>query len=168
VLLAAAALACQRLKDSRLGRGWAALSADEAAAASSGVNIARSKLLAFTLGAVIAGIAGALFAGIFSYVDTDQSDFTVSAMVLAMVIIGGTGSVRGAIVGALLVAGYNQFALARLGAWVAQVGELSGPELRPLLTALDPRGLSYLCFGLALYAAVLLRTRDRADGPVSG
>jgi branched-chain amino acid transport system permease protein len=163
-LLALIALACQRVATSRLGRSWAAMSADEAAAASSGINIARAKLLAFTLGAVIAGSAGALFASIFSYVDSDQSDFTVSAMVLAMVIIGGTGSVRGAILGALLVAGYNQFAISRLGTWVEQVGQLAGPGLRPLLAALDPRGLSYLFFGLALYVAVLLRTRDRADG----
>jgi branched-chain amino acid transport system permease protein len=163
-LLVVIALACQRVATSRLGRSWAAMSADEVAAASSGVNIAHAKLLAFTLGAVIAGIAGALFASIFSYVDSDQSDFTVSAMVLAMVIIGGTGSVRGAILGALLVAGYNQFAISRLGAWVEQVGQIGGPGLHPLLAALDPRGLSYLFFGLALYIAVLLRTRERAGG----
>jgi len=165
MLLVAIAIASQRIANSRLGRAWAAMSADEAAAASSGVNLARSKLLAFTLGAVVAGIAGALFASIFSYVNTDQSDYTVSAMVLAMVIIGGTGSVRGAIVGALIIAGYNQFAISRLGAWVEQVGQVSGETLRPLIAALDPRGLSYLFFGLALYVAVLLRARERAgDG----
>ena len=123
-------------------------------------------LAAFALslvGAVVAGIAGALSASIFSYVNSDQSDFTVSAMILAMVIIGGTGSVRGAIVGALIIAGYNQLAISRLGAWVAQVGQASGGTLGPLITALDPRGLSYLFFGLALYLAVLLRTRRHAS-----
>jgi len=163
VLLLLIAIAVYRLSRSRLGRAWAAMSADEAAAASSGISPARAKLLAFTLGAVVAGVAGSLFAGIFSYVETNQSDFTITAMVLAMVIIGGTGSVRGAILGALLVAGYNQFAISRLGAWVEQAGKLGGESLRPLIVALDPRGLSYLFFGLALYVAVLLRTRNTSS-----
>jgi branched-chain amino acid transport system permease protein len=167
-LLVVIAIASQRIANSRLGRAWAAMSADAGAAASSGINLARSKLLAFTLGAVVAGIAGALFASIFSYVNTDQSDFTISAMVLAMVIIGGTGSVRGAIIGALIIAGYNQLAISRLGAWVEHVGQVGGEALRPLIAARDPRGLSSLFFGLALYLAVLLRARERAgDGASS-
>ncbi len=102
-------------------------------------------------------MAGALFASIFSYVDSGQSDFTVSAMVLAMVIIGGAGNVRGAIVGALIIAGYNQFGISRLGAWLAEVGQSSGGWLGSLIAALDPRSMSYLFFGLALYLTVLWR-----------
>lgn len=159
LLLLLIATGSQRIATSRLGRAWIAMSADESAAASSGVNVARAKLLAFTIGAMIAGIAGALFAGIFSYVDTGQADFTISAMVLAMVIIGGTGSVRGAILGALVIAGYNQLAISRLGSWFERVSQIRSTNLRPLLAALDPRGLSYLFFGLALYFAVLWRAR---------
>jgi len=160
VLLMVVALASQRLAHSRIGRAWAAMSADETAAASSGVSVARAKLLAFVLGATVAGITGALFASIFSYVDTGQSDFTVSAMVLAMVIIGGAGSVRGAIIGALIIAGYNQFGVSRLGAWLAQAGQASGAWFGPLVAAIDPRSMSYLFFGLALYFTVLFRARD--------
>ncbi|MFL5802037.1 MAG: ABC transporter permease [Roseiflexaceae bacterium] len=159
-LLMVVALASQRLAHSRIGRAWAAMSADETAAASSGVSVARAKLLAFVLGATVAGITGALFASIFSYVDTGQSDFTVSAMVLAMVIIGGAGSVRGAIIGALIIAGYNQFGVSRLGAWLAQAGQASGAWFGPLVAAIDPRSMSYLFFGLALYFTVLFRARD--------
>jgi branched-chain amino acid transport system permease protein len=161
-LLLIVAVASRHLAHSRIGRAWSAMSVDEAAAASSGVNIARFKLLAFVLGAMVAGIGGALFASIFSYVDTDRSDFTVSAMLLAMVIIGGVGSVRGAIIGALIVVGYNQFAISRLGAWVEWLGQGSNESLRPLIAALDPRSMSYLFFGLALYLAVLFRARRHA------
>jgi branched-chain amino acid transport system permease protein len=169
-LLLIIAVSSQRLLRSRIGRAWAAMSADEAAAASSGVNLARFKLLAFVLGAVVAGITGALFASIFSYVDSEQSDFRLSAMVLAMVIIGGAGSVRGAIVGALIIAGYNQFAIGRLGAWIDQVGESNSGWVSQVLAAIDPRSLSYLFFGLALYLTVLLRVRQqsRAAAAVTG
>jgi branched-chain amino acid transport system permease protein len=166
-LVAVVAVASQRLARSRIGRAWAAMSADEIAAASSGIHPARSKLLAFILGAIVAGLAGALFANIFSYVDTEQSDFTVSAMVLAMVIIGGAGSVRGAILGALLIAGYSQFVISRFGAWLAQTGQASGSWLGQLVAAIDPRSLSYLFFGLALYVTVLFRARDRSGADSS-
>jgi branched-chain amino acid transport system permease protein len=161
-LLLLVAVASQRLAYSRIGRAWAAMSADETAAASSGVNLAHAKLLAFILGAVVAGITGALFASIFSYVDSGQSDFTVSAMVLAIVIIGGAGSVRGAILGALAIAGYNQFGVSRLGAWLAQIGQANEGWLGQLIAAIDLRNLSYLFFGLALYFTVLFRARDRS------
>jgi branched-chain amino acid transport system permease protein len=161
------AFASRRLAHSRIGRAWAAMSADEIAAASSGVNLAHAKLLAFILGAIVAGITGAMFANIFSYVDTEQSDFTVSAMVLAMVIIGGAGSVRGAILGALIIAGYNQFAISRLGAWLAQIEPAGAGWLGQLIAVIDLRNLSYLFFGLALYFTVLFRARDRAGNESS-
>jgi branched-chain amino acid transport system permease protein len=159
------AVGCQRLARSRLGRAWAALSVDEAAALSCGVPI-RSKLSAFVLGGAVAGIAGALFAGIFSYVDSDQSDFAVTAMVLAMVIIGGAGSVRGAIIGALVVAGYNQFVISQLGVWLDQIGKASGGALGRLIAVFDLRELSHLFFGLALYLTILFRSRQRAGDSV--
>jgi branched-chain amino acid transport system permease protein len=141
------------------------MSADEMAAASSGVDLARAKLLAFVLGAIIAGIAGASFASICSYVDSEQSDFTVSAMVLAMVIVGGAGSVRGAVLGALAIAGYNQLVIPRIGGWLVQAGQTSETAIGQFLASFDLRNLSYLFFGLALYFTVLLRARDRPATP---
>ncbi len=149
------ALASQRLIRSRLGRAWAALSADEAAALSCGVPL-RTKLVAFILGAAVAGMAGALFASIFSYANTDQSDFTISATVLAMVIIGGAGSVRGAVIGAFLITGYDQILIPLLGDWVQRLSQSSGGNL---FGSFDVRTLSYGSFGLALYLTVLLRGR---------
>jgi branched-chain amino acid transport system permease protein len=165
VVLALVAIASVRLVNSRLGRAWAAISLDEAAAMSCGVPV-RARMVAFVVGAVVAGGAGALFAGIFSYVGTDQSDFTITAMVLAMVIIGGAGSVRGAIIGAIVVTCYNQFVVSRIGGWWEQLGQASGGWLGRMVGRVSLHELSYFFFGLALYLTVLLRerrrTRDRA------
>jgi ABC-type branched-subunit amino acid transport system permease subunit len=152
------ALACRRLANSRIGRAWAALSMDDTAAASCGVAPARARSLAFILSAAIAGIAGALFANVFSYVDPSQAEFRLSAMVLAMVVIGGAGSVPGAIIGALVVASYDQLLIPLLGAWAQRLGQTDGGAVFALL---DLRSLNFLAFGLALYLTTLFRLRNR-------
>ncbi len=161
-LAALAALACLRLADSRLGRAWAALREDEQAAVSSGVSLARVRPLAFVLAAALGGVAAALSATIFGYIDPDQADFQVSALVLAMVVVGGAGSVRGALLGALVIAGYNQIALPRLAAWWTGLAQASGA---PWMRVVDLGALSYLSFGLALYLTVLLRARGGLRPP---
>ncbi len=152
------ALGSLRLARSRIGRAWAALSADEVAAASCGVDVTRAKHLAFVIGSVVAGAAGALFATSFSYVDPNQFDFRISAMVLAMVVIGGAGSVPGAILGALLIAGLDQLLIPLLGAWLDGLRQERGG----VFALLDIRALNALYFGLALYLTVLLRAKRQA------
>ncbi|MCX6049931.1 MAG: ABC transporter permease [Chloroflexi bacterium] len=154
------AFASQRLLHSRMGRAWLASSEDELAAASSGVALARTKTQAFALGTALAGIAGALYASCFTYVDPEMIDFRLSAMVLAMLILGGTGSIAGAIIGAIVIAGYDRLVIPQVGDWLAhlqQTGHLA------VAAAFDVRGLSYLSFGLALYLTVLLRARRSAN-----
>jgi branched-chain amino acid transport system permease protein len=151
-------LASRRLLHSRVGRAWLAGSADEVAAASNGVDVPRYRLLAFVVSSAIAGVAGALYATSFTYIDPDAVDFRLSAMALAMIILGGAGSVPGALIGAVMIVGYDQLAIPQLGAWLAQF-QTSDARFG---SALDPRGLSYLNFGLALYLTVLLRARRRA------
>jgi branched-chain amino acid transport system permease protein len=163
VMVLLAAIGSHRLARSRIGRAWAALSEDEIAAASCGVDVVRSKHLAFVIGSIVAGIAGALFASIFSYVDPEQFDFRVSAMVLAMVVIGGAGSVPGAIVGAVLVAAYDLLLIPQLGVWIDQLRQLSGGGF----TAFDVRALNAFYFGLALYLTVLFRVRRRPQSAQS-
>jgi branched-chain amino acid transport system permease protein len=162
-LVLLAAIGSHRLARSRLGRALAALSEDEVAAASCGVDVTRSKHQAFVIGSVVAGIAGALFASIFSYVDPEQFDFRVSAMILAMVVIGGAGSVPGAIVGALLIAGYDLLLIPQLGVWIDQLRRAGGGGF----AAFDVRGLNAFYFGLALYFTVLFRVRQRPQSAVS-
>jgi branched-chain amino acid transport system permease protein len=148
IMAAVVALLSLRLARSRLGRAWAALSADELAAQSCGISLVQVKPLAFILGAAVAGVAAALSAGIFGYVNPDQSEFRVSAMVLAMVVVGGTGRVGGAVLGALLIGAYDQIVLPQLGDWLDATG--SGLQIATL---------NYLSFGLALYLTVLWRGR---------
>jgi len=103
-----------RLRDSRLGRAWIAIREDEIAAASSGVNLVTTKLYAFGTGAFFSGIAGAFHTAKLGGVSPDSFSFGDSVIFLAMVVIGGIGSIPGVIVGALVVYSINQFLLAQL------------------------------------------------------
>ena len=94
---------CVRLSRSRVGRAWVAIREDELAASCSGVPVLQLKLLAQGCGGAIAGLAGAIFAAKQGTITPDSFDFILSVMVLAMVVLGGLGSIRGAIVGALLL-----------------------------------------------------------------
>jgi len=108
-----------RLRDSRLGRAWIAIREDEIAAASSGVNLVNTKLFAFAAGAFFSGIAGAYHAAKLGSVSPDNFSFGDSVIYLAMVVIGGIGSIPGVIVGALAVYAINQFILAQLDSLAA-------------------------------------------------
>ncbi|MDP9102208.1 MAG: branched-chain amino acid ABC transporter permease [Actinomycetota bacterium] len=94
-----------RLNDSRIGRAWVAIREDELAAASMGINTVSMKLLAFGLGATLAGAAGTVQAHVATQVSPDSFIFLKSVLLLAAVVLGGMGTVPGAVVGsALLIA----------------------------------------------------------------
>ncbi|HLI08103.1 MAG TPA: branched-chain amino acid ABC transporter permease [Ktedonobacteraceae bacterium] len=114
VLIGLTILANIRLRDSRLGRAWIAIREDEIAAASSGVNLVRTKLFAFASGAFFSGIAGMYHAAKLGGVSPDNFSFGDSVIYLAMVVIGGIGNIPGVIVGALVVYSINEFILAQL------------------------------------------------------
>jgi branched-chain amino acid transport system permease protein len=94
-----------RLKDSRLGRSWMALREDEDVARAMGINHVATKLLAFASGAFFAGMGGTLFAAKLSSAYPQSFQFIVSINVLALIIIGGMGSIPGVIVGGLVLVG---------------------------------------------------------------
>ncbi len=114
VLIVLTILVNIRLRDSRLGRAWIAIREDEVAAESSGVNLVRTKLFAFAAGAFFAGVAGAFHAAKLGSVSPDSFGFGDSVIYLAMVVIGGIGSIPGVIVGAIAVYAINEFILANL------------------------------------------------------
>jgi len=99
----------QRLNNSRLGRSWIAMREDEVAAASMGVSITGAKLWAFSLGAVWGGIAGLTFANFQQFVSPESFTFLESVFVVCSIVIGGMGSIPGAIIGALLIQGTPEF-----------------------------------------------------------
>ena len=82
-----------RLRDSRLGRAWVAIREDEIAASSSGINLSRTKLFAFGAGAFFSGVAGVYHAAKLGGVTPDDFSYSDSVIYLAMVVIGGLGSI---------------------------------------------------------------------------
>ena len=98
-----------RLRDSRLGRAWIAVREDEIAAASMGVPLVRTKLLAYATGAAFGGISGAFLGSYLNTVNSDQFQFSFSIFVLAMVILGGMGNIWGVVLGAVVLSFVNNY-----------------------------------------------------------
>ena len=96
-----------RLRDSRLGRAWIALREDEVAAVSMGVPVVKTKLLAYGTGAAFGGVSGAFLGSYLNTVNADQFEFSFSIFVLAMVILGGLGSIWGVVLGAITLSFIN-------------------------------------------------------------
>ena len=94
-----------RLRGSRVGRAWMAMSEDEQVAETMGINTVYYKLLAFGLGAMIASISGAIFAAKLGTIFPHSFNVLVSITALSLLIVGGIGSLPGIIVGALVLVG---------------------------------------------------------------
>ena len=94
-----------RLQNSRIGRAWNYVREDEIAAAAMGINVRNAKLLAFTLGAALAGAAGTFYAAKMRIISPESFTFSESVILFAIVILGGMGSIPGIIVaaGALMI-----------------------------------------------------------------
>src|SRR2546430_1611823 len=153
-----------RLRDSRLGRAWVAIREDEIAASSSGINLVNTKLFAFAAGAFFSGIAGAYHAAKLGGVSPDNFSFGDSIIYLAMVVIGGIGSIPGVIVGAFVVYSINQFILAQFDAIIADPASALYPILHPvynLFNALNPgftfSNIRNLLFGTILVLVMIFR-----------
>jgi branched-chain amino acid transport system permease protein len=143
-----------RLYGSRLGRAWQAIREDELAASSMGINLTRTKLWAFALGASFSGFAGSLFSSAFQYVHPSQFEFTLSIMILSAVILGGIGNVYGAVIGAVLIGSFDRILAERLTGPVNALGEQIGNDFLANHNVGEDR---YLVFGLALVLMMLLR-----------
>jgi branched-chain amino acid transport system permease protein len=100
-----AAVVAYRLANSRVGRAWNAMREDESVAEATGINTTNYKLLAFSLGAVFGCLSGALFASKIGSIFPHSFEILVSITALAVIILGGMGSIPGVIVGALVLVG---------------------------------------------------------------
>ena len=164
-----------RLYDSRLGRSWQAIREDEIAAASVGINPVRTKLWAFALGASFSGFAGSIYAGYVQVVYPDQFQFSLSIIILAMVILGGIGNIYGVIIGALIIGSFDRILATRLTTPLNWLGEQMVGWPGPLGSFGDwmaNHSLTsdrFLIFGGALVLIMLLRpgglfpSRQRAE-----
>ena len=114
-----------RLVDTRLGRAMRAVRDNELAAGANGIDIFRTKLIAFALAALLAGLGGGLFAGGFSYISPDQFAFANSIVLLTMALLGGASSPIGAAIGTgflILIPEWLQFLKSVPGLYLAVYG----------------------------------------------
>jgi branched-chain amino acid transport system permease protein len=144
------------LERSRFGRALAALREDELAAGSSGVAVHAAKLWCFLGCAGLCGLYGALYAHRlrFSGLPTTY-DFQLSLMILSAVILGGMGSLRGAVAGAFIIGGLNSIVLAKLGDLLVWIGLPADSN-----SLASPTNWKFLIFGLCL----ILMMRFRPEG----
>ena len=136
-----------RLRDSRLGRAWIAVREDEVAAVSMGIPTVRVKLYAYAIGAAMGGIAGTFLASFYTTVNADQFEFSFSIFVLAMIILGGLGSIWGVVVGAL--------ALSFINTWL--IPDVINDFPRKVGLDFDLTQLGFGIFGFLLVIMMVLR-----------
>jgi branched-chain amino acid transport system permease protein len=146
------------LENSRLGRSWIAIREDELAAACMGINVARAKMASFAVSAGLAGLAGCLYATkLTTTADPNSYDFNRSIIMLCCVILGGLGSIRGVLLGVLLLLGFDNIISplinTLLQSWF-QSGGHSSPVLDRLLSYSNWR---LMTFGVALVAMMRFR-----------
>src|SRR5258706_1377000 len=151
--------AMSRLHDSRLGRAWMAIREDETAADCTGVNPISTKLLAFALGASFSGFAGSVYAAKLQAITPGAFEFQVSLMLLCMVVLGGAGSLKGVILGGMLITLFDRVVLSQTTFFVRWVGRTVGV---PALVAADLTLWRWFFFGLGLALVMLLRPQGLA------
>jgi len=143
-----------RLRDSRIGRAWAAIREDEVAAASMGVNPVTTKLFAFSLGASFSGFAGSVWASYLQTIDPGQFDFSVSIFVLVMIILGGMGNIAGVIAGGLILGSFDRILSDLISDTLKGIGAAFQIDV---LRAADVSRARSLIFGVVLVGMMLLR-----------
>lgn len=154
-----------RLDHSRFGRSWVAIREDEIAARAMGVPLLRTKMLAFATGAAFSGIMGAIFAARTRFISPESFTFERSITILAMVVLGGMGSIRGAILGAGIVTLLNIEVLKSFSEWLNELKQAGTVlnlgfwkyNLADLPSQLDPTKFERLVFGLILILMMIFR-----------
>ena len=167
VLAVAACWLASNLRAGRTGRAWANVRDSETAAAAMGIGVARAKASAFVVSSAYAGVAGAMLALAYGRVAPDVFGLTASVDFLVMIVLGGLGSVGGAVVGALFVTA--------LPLVLAQYSDAIPFLAAPGSGGLDPSTASRIVYGLAIIAVLLFlhgglagtarRLRRRPSGP---
>jgi len=150
VILALALLVAfvtQRMRRLPVGRAWEALREDEIACRSLGINTVNTKLTAFAMGALFGGLAGAFFGARQGFVNPRSFEFMESATILAIVVLGGMGSLFGVAVAAVAIIGGIE--LLRELDWLKSI---FGPGF-------DPGQYRMLIFGLAMVIMMVWRPR---------
>jgi len=155
----------RRLDDSKIGRAWTAIREDETAAIAMGIPLVRMKLAAFAVGASFAGVMGVLLAASRTFISPESFSFMQSIGVLSMVILGGTGSIPGVILGAAVVTILNLQVLQGFSLYLSELRQseaiipLINFAWKDLSTQLDPAKYQRLLFGLILILMMIFRPK---------
>jgi branched-chain amino acid transport system permease protein len=153
----------RRLDDSKMGRAWTAVREDETAAIAQGIPLVRTKLSAFAVGASFAGIMGVLLAANRTFISPESFSFMQSIGVLAMVILGGAGSIPGVILGAATITILNLQVLQGFSLYLNELRQSDAiiPIInfawKDLSTQLDPAKYQRMLFGLILILMMIFR-----------
>jgi branched-chain amino acid transport system permease protein len=153
-----------RLRLSRLGRAWAAIREDELAASSMGVNRVNVKLLAFAMGATFSGFAGAFYGSYITAIFPSVFDFSVSVIILCMVILGGLGNMAGVLLGCVIIMAADRLYLPQLAQVLkgflntTVLPNVANPALRDFIAiSVDPIQMRLFLFGLVLVVMMIVR-----------
>jgi branched-chain amino acid transport system permease protein len=150
--------ATRRMRDSRLGRAWVAVREDETAAEAMGINTVSTKLLAFCLGASFSGFVGAFVGSYQTAIFPETFKFSISISILIMVILGGMGSIRGAVLGAILIQYTSQTFLPYLDRFLkGPINDLGQQLGIGFLENFAFSGYNFLLFGIILVVMMIVR-----------
>lgn len=147
-----------RLQNSRIGRAWNCIREDETAAAATGIDVRAYKLLAFVLGAGLAGVAGNIYASKLMCVSPESFTFMESCLLFCIVLIGGMGSIPGVLIGAAAIALFPEIFRP-----FAQYRMLVFGATMILMMIFRPGGVWPRKRGAVKFASLLGRTQ-RSDG----
>jgi branched-chain amino acid transport system permease protein len=141
------AVVINRLRRLPIGRAWEALREDEIACRSLGINTTNSKLTAFAIGALFGGLAGAFFTARQGFISPESVNFNESALILAIVVLGGMGSQVGVAIAAVVIIGGTEL-LRELDL----LKQLFGQDF-------DPTQYRMLLFGFAMVGIIVWKPR---------
>lgn len=147
IICAGMVMVSLRLRSGRLGRAWLAIREDELAASMMGVPLMRTKLSAYAVGAFSGGLGGVAFATHINGIFAERFNFSISIILLAMVVLGGMGNVWGVMVGALVLSWINGIGLQQFGNSVNSA----------LGTDINFPSFNFLIFGMLLILMMIFR-----------
>ncbi|MEP7292993.1 MAG: branched-chain amino acid ABC transporter permease [Chloroflexota bacterium] len=163
VLLGIIILVARRLDDSPIGRAWTAIREDEVAAIAMGVPLVKMKLLAFAAGAAFAGAIGVLYGAKQTFVSPESFSLIQSISILAMVIVGGLGGIKGVVLGAMIVTLLNLQILTNFSLQINALRNIDyvvpiiNYHIRDWPTQLEPAKYQRLVFGFLLIVMMIFR-----------
>jgi branched-chain amino acid transport system permease protein len=171
VMIAIIIIIARRLEDSPIGRAWTAIREDEVAAIAMGVPLVQMKLLAFAAGAAFAGAIGVLYGAKQTFVSPESFSLIQSISILAMVIVGGMGGIRGVVLGAMVVTLLNLQVLKNISLQINALRQID--YVVPIInyhvadwpSQLEPAKYERLVFGLLLIIMMIFRPEGLLPEP---